>query len=311
MQQRGYHETFCPDPPVDLHREKDYSILEKERRMLSFKSRFDFAYGSWREFITALFPFILLGAVLPIMNFLGRLKVITNPGLLSNFLAVCLLGLFAILFLLGLGKGLPRWFLPYLGFAFSIFSVYGFSGWLERTVSIPYSRLYDSSWILGQVAYQGSLWIGLFVVALLIVALIGIVPAFHRFRKDWTLPGFLLYGAAPFALVATFDDYVNEETWELLAFLILAGGMWLYLHIPDHRKRYLALFGGLTGSLFLAAVAKAILFSSPDWPWPTGSFSWQNELMSTVIMWFWIALAMCVPLVFQWIRQQVNPQSAV
>jgi uncharacterized membrane protein YfcA len=154
------------------------------------------------------------------------------------------------------------------------------------------------------------LWAGLSVAALLLVLLIAFIPFLRRFKTDWTLLLLLLYGSSPLALVLTFDDYVNEEPYELLAFLVLAAGLWFYLRTDDPRRKFWALFGGLTVSLFTAAIAKAIIFSSPAWPYERYSFTWQNEMMSTVIMWMWIALGMLVPLLLSlWPRPKDHLQT--
>lgn len=274
-------------------------LRERRRRPMikKFSAYFNFEYGSSREFFSAMFPFFLLGGFLPLMNILTRSGWLVAQSRLVNGIGIVSVGLLGLLFLSGLVSGLPRWSLPYLGFLLSLISVYGFPQLLDRWWRASYQPLYDKSWLLGQIGYQGSLWIGLTVATILLVLLIGSIPALRRFKNDWTLLPFTLYGVTPFALVATFDDYVNEEPYELLAFLVLFAGAWIYLHSDNPRLRFLSLFGGLTVSLFIAAVAKAIIFSSPSWPYPHQSFSWQNEMMSTVIMWMWIALSMLVSLV--------------
>ena len=272
-------------------------ILEhlRERRKANmlkrFNSSFDFTHGSIIEFLAAIFPAFLVGGILPLINLLGASGRMTVPSPLLEGVGVVLVGLFLLLAAAGLMAGAPRWVLPYLGALLALVSVFVFSGWLEDWVYIPYTSLYNTAWFFGQTAYAGSLWVGLSVFALLLVVMIRFIPALHKFRHDWTLPSFILYGAAPFALIFTFDDYVREELWELLSFAILGIGMWLYLRTDDPHKRYWALFSCMTSALFIAAVAKALIFSSPAWPWHRDSFSWPNELMSTVIMWMWIALS--------------------
>jgi hypothetical protein len=282
----------------------------KAHMVPKFAAYFHFTYGSRREFFTALYPFFLLGVILPIVNILGQSRVLPVPNLLFNWIAVVLLGLLGLLFLSGLVTGLPRWSLPYVGFLFSLLSVYGLGDWLNHGNLIPFMALYHRSWLLGQIAYQGSLWVGLTVIALVLVLLFGFIPALRRFRNDWTLLVFLLYGAIPFALLFTFDDYVHEELYELLAFVILIAGIWFYLRTENLRRRFWTLFGGMTFALFLAAVAKGIIFSSLSWPYPRLAFEWQNEMMSTVIMWMWIALSMLVPLVLELLPGSDPPSSA-
>lgn len=275
----------------------------KAKMIGKFSSRFDFAPGSGWEFLSAFYPFFLLGGVLPIVNMISMSGVMRFPNPLFNGIFIVLLALLGILCLIGLAKGLPRWSLTYLGFLLSIFSVYQFSAWLNSWWINSFPSLYDRSWFLGQVAYQGMLWVGLSVVALLLVLLIAFIPFLRRFKQDWTLLLLFLYGSSPFALLLTFDDYVNKEPYVLVCFLVLAAGLWFYLRTNDPNRKFWALFGGLTASLFIAAIAKAIIFSSPAWPYPRYSFSWQNEMMSTIIMWIWIALGMLVPLLLKFFPQ--------
>lgn len=282
----------------------------KEKMAEKSSSRFNFAPGSIREFFSALFPFFLLGFILPLLNIFTRSGWLTPRGVLVNGIAIVVLVFMGILFLIGLFTGLPRWFLPYMGFLLSLFSVYGFSQLLNRWWIISFQSFYDRSWFLGQVAYQGHLWVGLSVVALLLVLAIRLVPSLRRFKNNWTLLPFLLYGSSPFALAFTFDDYVNEEPYELFAFLVLATGLWLYLRTDDPRRKFWALFGGLSVSLFAAAIAKAILFSSSAWPYPRFSFSWQNEMMSTIIMWGWIAVSMLIPMLIKLFPRLESSSSA-
>lgn len=276
-------------------------LRERRKRPMikNFSAYFNFEHGSYREFFTAMFPFFLLGGFLPLMNILTRSGWLVPQSPLVNGIGIISVALLGLLFLSGLVSGLPRWSLPYLGFLLSLISVYGFPQLLDRWWNTNYQSLYDKSWFWGQIGYQGYLWVGLAIITLLLVLLIGSIPVLRRFRNDWTLLPFILYGASPFALVATFDDYVNEEPYELLAFLILFAGAWIYLHSEDPRRRFLSLFGGLTVSLFIAAVAKAIIASSQPWFHPSQSSSLLNEMisMSTVIMWMWIALSMLLSLV--------------
>lgn len=264
-----------------------------------FSSRFDFAHGSLWEFLSAFYPFFLLGGVLPLINMISLSGVMRFPNPLFDGIAILLLVVLGILCLIGLFKGFPRWSLTYLGFLLSIFSVYQVGSLLNRWWIRTFPALYDRSWFLGQFAYQGMLWGSISVMALILVLMIGFIPLLSRFKRDWTLLLLLLYGSAPFALAFTFDDYVNEEPFELVCFLVLTAGLWLYLRTNDPRRQFWALFGGLTISLFIAAVSKTILFSSPAWPYPRFSFTWQNEMMSTIIMWAWLALGMLVPLLLK------------
>jgi thiol:disulfide interchange protein len=117
-----------------------------------------------------------------------------------------------------------------------------------------------------------------------------------RFRRDWTLLPFVVYGAVPFALWLTFDEYVGDELYMLLAFLVLALGAWFYLRNNGDWKRFGALFGALALAMFIAAAGKAILVPSQDWPFTIDRGLALSEAKHTIIMWGWFALTMLVPL---------------
>lgn len=276
----------------------------KGRMLRKFGAYFNFRPGSGYEFFTALYPFLLMGFVLPIMNALGQAGIIPVPNLFFNGVAIVLLTLMGLLLVIGLATGLPRWSLPYAGFLLSLLSAYGLGSWLNQRHFIPFTALYARSWLLGQIVYQGSLWAGLTLISAVLVLVFGLIPIFRRFKKDWTLLAFLLYGATPFVLVSSFDDYVHEEPYELIAFLILIFGMWSYLHANNPRWQFWMLFGGMTAALFFAAVGKAILGLSQPWFHGNQIDWWGHEMMTTIIMWMWIALSMLVPLVLSLLSEK-------
>jgi len=255
-------------------------------------SRFTFDPGSWRETLVALAPFLIFG-VFPALSYLRLTGV---PQWLEVVLAIGLLGALLALLVIGIIKGVPRWFLPYLGFPLALFSVYGAFG-LMRNLHAAW-LIPQGSWILRQTVYQGLLWSGLLVAAFCVALVTRVVApwrSFHwRLRGDWTLLPFALYGATLLALFLTFDDYAGEEPYTIVGLLLLAAGGWFYLRSTRPWRRSLALFSGLTSAMAVAAAGKAILYSSPIWPYPR-HFTWQREAMGTVIMWGWLALAIFAP----------------
>lgn len=260
----------------------------KAKMIGKFSSRFDFAPGSRREFLTALYPFILIGFIHPLMNMLMMSSLLTPQSVLVNGIGIFIVASLGILLLIGLAKGLPRWSLPYLGFALTILSVSGFSFLLDfRSL-----RLYDRLSPLGDIIFEGGWWFGLLVVMILLVAVTRTLPAFQRFRNDWTLLCFIPYGGVPFALMLTFDEYTGDEPFMFFAFLILALGAWLYLHNKHEWKRFGALFGAMTLAMFIAAAGKAILLPAQDWLFFVDPASWKTEAMYTIHTWIWLALIM-------------------
>jgi hypothetical protein len=135
-------------------------------------------------------------------------------------------------------------------------------------------------------------------MALFVVLVTRAVPVWHPLhrllRRDGTLLSFSLYGAALFALSLTFDDYVGDRPYKIAATLLLAAGAWCYLRSARPWQRLLALFAGLTSSMAVAAVGKAILYANPSWH-HSGLFTPRSEAMSTIIMWGWLVLAISAP----------------
>ncbi len=260
-----------------------------------FSSYFDFTYGSWKEFLTALFPFFLACFALPLINYLVRLGFLSMTNKIGPGILFALFGLFIILLILGLMKGLPRWALPYLGFICALLSVYVFSILIMGSVFLVFPRIFDGLYFLGDFLFDGALWYGLLLIVASVALLNRQILAFRQFGEDWTLLSFVVYGALPWALLLTFDEYVGDEPYMVLDFLVLAGGACLYLRSSGRWKRFGALFGALILVLLIAAVSKAILMPSQTWPINIDAGLLRSEIKHTIIMWMWLALIMLIP----------------
>ena len=272
----------------------------RERRIATMLARvnsyFTFEPGTWHEVLAALAPFLLFSVFSTCLSILRRYDII--PHWLDVVIAILMLGLFLTLSGIGIFKRIPRWFLPYLGLPLALFSVYVFLGLIANP---PYEIQLrpNAPWLLRHFVYQGQLWVGLLVAAAFLVLISRLLPSLHpfywRLRQDWTLLSFMLYGATIFALLLTFDDYVNDELFQIAAMLLLAGGAWFYLRGTHSRRRFLALIAGLTLATAVATIGKAILYSSPNWPYPR-HFTWQTEAMGTIIMGVWLGIIISAPL---------------
>ena len=200
--------------------------------------------------------------------------------------------------------GAPRWFLPYLGFEFSLINLF------THTLVFPpswsgFPFLQNASRFVRGFVYQGTVWIGVIVFVILTVFFAALIPKFHpfyrRLKDDWTLLAFVIYGAVPLAILLTFDDYQGEGLYVLIANLILAIGGWFYLRTRNPWKRYMILFIGLTLSMAVAATGKAIIYK---YFWVgIRHFTWQSETMGTVTLGIWLALFMLTPLALNLLPQ--------
>ena len=118
---------------------------------MSLNARFQFVHGSGREVFAALYPFILVGAILPLVNILAQSGILPVPNPVVNvvlFTLVCLMGL---LLLSGLVLGLPRWSLPYLSLLLALLNLYLFLGGLERPIYNLYSDFFNPASLFGNI----------------------------------------------------------------------------------------------------------------------------------------------------------------
>ncbi|MCC6300824.1 MAG: hypothetical protein IT314_16180 [Anaerolineales bacterium] len=263
----------------------------RERRKMTGKlaSRFDFEPGSRNETFAALAPF-LLGGVLPVLFSL----IVDIPLWIQIVFTLFMWFLVGSLLALGFKQSAPRWFMPYLGVPLSLISLIAFNNMVNPEWN-GFPFLHNASWFVTQVFYLGMLWMGLIVSILLIFLLTGLIPRlrpFHqRLRDDWTLLPFTLYGAVPFVIVLSFDEFKNEEMYLILAFLALALGAWLYFRSASAWRKFWSLLGGLTLAMAVAFLGQALLYESS---FPSTVFPRWNTTMSTFIMWMWMALFMFI-----------------
>ncbi|HSM70425.1 MAG TPA: hypothetical protein VK851_02690 [Anaerolineales bacterium] len=265
-----------------------------------FSSRFEFPHGSRSEFLAVVASFVIPVAVILFVRALIYYIFGVVPAdtlwlniIFAVFFFGSLLGMLAV----GLAEGAPRWFLPYLGFMLSIINLF------THTLVFPPSWsgfvfLRQASRFIRGFVRQGTVWIGVIVLAILLVLIAALIPKFRpfyrRLKDDWTLLAFIIYGVVPLAILTTLDDYQGEDLYVLVANLVLAIGGWFYVRNQNPWKRYAILFIGLTLSMAVAAVGKAIIYK---YFWVgVRHFTWQSETMSTVTLWVWLALFMLAPL---------------
>lgn len=264
----------------------------KQKMTGKFASRFDFEPGSRNEVLAALAPF-LLGAALPtFFSLIG--SSIDLPLWIQIIFTLFMWFLIGSLLVLGFKKSAPRWFMPYLGVPLSIISLIAANFMINpEWHGFPFLR--EASWFVKQIFYLGMLWMGLFVSILLIFLLTRLIPylrSFHqRLRDDWTLLPFILYGAMPFVIFLSFDEFRNEEIYLILAFLALALGGWSYLRSRTLWRRFWSLLAGLTLAMSIAFLGQNLLYESS---YPYSNFSPWATTMTTVIMWMWMVLFMFI-----------------
>jgi hypothetical protein len=270
-------------------------LRERQRRKgdASFGGVFDFSPGSWHEGLAAALPFLLVGALAPLI---GSLHPVF-PRWMELCLALGLIFLpLVFFFLLGLIKGLPRWFLPYAGLAGSLFLlVVGMQPMHGFFSAVLYRR---DPWLVRAVINAAIPGFGLWGLATLAVLSCAVLRPLRqllsRTQRDGSLVSFALYGAVLPTLLLNFDEYAGSEHYIAFASLSAATGAWAYLHVRRPRGRVLTLFAGISVSMAVAAVGKAMVYSSLDWRFRLAS-SWQIELLSTVLDWVWLMIVVITP----------------
>jgi hypothetical protein len=267
----------------------------------NFDAYFDFASGSWKEYLTALVPFFLAGGLMPLLNYLGRAGVATNA--VSTVIMLALFGLFLILLVVGVKVGMPRWSLPYLGFLLAILSTYLFSIIFGTPIYFLFRNLRDQSLLFIDILWDGIFWYGLLTSIIVLMLASRTMPSFQHFRSDWTQLCFILYGGVPFALWMTFDAYAGDEPYMFASFLVLAVGAWFYLHGQGEWRRFGSLFAALAMVMFIVGAGKALIIPGQDWPFPIDQGLVIAEVKHTIILWGWFAAGMLLPVAARFLPQ--------
>lgn len=266
-------------------------LRERRKKKMAgkFASRFDLAPGSRKEAFLALAPF-LFGMVMTLLSTIG--KGVTVPLWIQIAFVLLFWSSVLGMFLLGSARGLPRWFLPYLGLPLPIISLLIFNALID-----PKWPGFRISWLVDSFLMEGFLWSGMIVLLILFVLISAWVgkfrPFYQRIRQDWTLLSFLVYGTAPLVLFITFNEYKNIDFFFFLSLLMLVIGGWFYLRSDDPWKRFSSLFIGLWLSMGIAAAGKAIRFEE-SWPMVT-ELGWGNEMIYTLVTWTWLAIILFIP----------------
>lgn len=264
---------------------------------------------SWGWILVAVAPFLYSAILLIIMAGSSGWRSVL-PYWVEDVAYIGMLALLLATFVLGLVKGFPRWSLPAIGLALAIGAYLADTFFLYRLRPLLFGEAVPFPLrLLG--AWNGEIWLAMLLVVTLVVLLATIWPPMHslrwRIRQDPSLLPFALYGATVLALAFTFDDYINEDPFVIIACLLLAAGGVAYLHLGQPRQRLLVLFAGLTLAMFLAAAAKAYLFSLPDYPWPRYELTGSSEALATLILWGQMVMLIFAPALFSLLPYRGEP----
>ena len=250
---------------------------------------------SLAELLMALLVFLLPAGML--------LNLPTHPSW-NPSLSLILLFL-AIMLAAGRLRGAPLWSLPYLGIVVVIAGYLYLFQWVVSLVSPsliasfasgPWDR---STYLLLRVVSNGMLWLMLFCLTLLVIALLALFnrfqPFFQRVRHDWTLFSYILYGESVFVLLLLFNAYRHTQAYLIASLLCLLGGAWIYLRSPINRRRVLALCSAVTLAMALFALDQGLTLPRLALDSPAARY---------LLAWGWMVLTLLLP---RWLARRELP----
>ena len=269
---------------------------------------------SWKEVLVTLAVF-LLPAVVILAN--RHPQASTSGGVYPASLPAGLLFLL-IMLVVGILRGFSLRPQPYSGAVITI-AVYLFLfQWVADLVSPSLISNFSappwehSTYLLLKTVSTGMLWLVLFCLTLLVVALLAVFNRFQpvcwRIKNDWSLLSFILHGEMVFALLLLFENHRTEWPYIFTSLLCLAAGAWFYLRSAQGWHRSLALLGGLLLAVCVAASGaysagsasqKWLLFprSETGIPWLALLLSEDGWLEAgrVLLVWLWVLAALLIP----------------
>jgi hypothetical protein len=212
---------------------------------------------SWRELLVALAVFLLPAMMIlvnPVMN--QALGTSQSAGISAVLLFL------AVMIAAGVLRGFPLWSMSYLGVILVVALYLYLFQWIFNQVSPALISNFSpgqwdrSTFLLLKVISNSMLWLMLFCLTLLVVALLALLnrfqPLFSRTRQDWSTLSYVLYGESIFALLFLFGNHRFDRSLIIASSLCLGAGLWFYLRSTVMWKRLLALFGGLSLAMWIA-----------------------------------------------------------
>lgn len=241
----------------------------------------------WQELVIALTVFLLPAGVIILIK---TSPASGQPG------GVTILIFFVVMLCLGWLGGLPLRSLSYYGVIMSIAGYLALFHWVAGLISpvvvssLSLRPVDRSAELMLLVVSNGMLWMMLFCLTLLIVALLVVFnrfqPLLGRIRHDWTLLSYILYGESVFVLLLLCESQRFERSFTIAAGLCMLTGVWFYLRAASRWQRQLALTTCLTLAVVVAAFGSGSFRSQGGW-----SFLSANHLTNLGRLAFaWISM---------------------
>ena len=280
-------------------------LRERRRKMFS-NGKPDAKPLSRGELLAAMGIFVL-----PLISIVAGAARSNLPEWANVFAPIAYIGILLFALALAVVKGLPRWSLPYFGFAILLLLILMRFDKVFSWIYPIFLELFGprSLWSIPiRIFYTGlfgfTLLASLILSAFILVCLIRLLPhtrsVWQSIRSDWTQLSFLFYGGLVYAAQLAFDEYHFDSIWKLMAWTCLGLGAWQYLQrAKGLKQRITALLGGATGAMWVIALAKWVLIPMQKWPTgypvsPSVTTRW-TEVGGALVGWVMILMLLGAP----------------
>jgi hypothetical protein len=249
---------------------------------------------SWRELACALAVFLLPAGMI----------LINQPAdshlPISLLVALMFVGIMIAMGWLG---GVSLWSLPYIGIILVVAGYLVLFQWVVNLVTpalivgLPPGPWDAGTALLIRAASHGMLWLMLFCMTLLIIAILGVFnrvqPFLKRIRHDWTLLSYVLYGESIFALLMLYESHRFHPIYSAASLLCLLAGIWFYLRSSTRTRRMLVLLGCLTLAIGVASLDRSLLTATQTLgPRLNGL---PTPLGRLFLSWAWMVIVLSIP----------------
>ena len=255
---------------------------------------------TWKQLLVILAVFLLPATML-----------LTGPAHRTDGFAGASTALLFLLIMIIAGwlRGTPLRSAPYFGIVVTITGYLYVFQWIAGMVSPTLISNYSpgpwdpSTYLLLEVISTGMMWLMLFCLTLLVIALLALFnrfqPIFQHVDQDWTLLSYILYGESVFAMLLLFTSQRHSTSYVVASLLCLVAGAWFYLRSNRGGRRVLALLAGLSLAMWVYAFgAAADSFANDklqELSWLYWRFERWGEVVQLLIVWLWMVLALILP----------------
>lgn len=276
------------------------AYLRERRRQIMKRSLdhwFTQNYGSGREVLLAVMPFLLMGFM---PGLLSKIPLVQNQPQLVGFIILgSLFLILAALGIIGLLVELPRWSLLYAGISLSLFA-------LSMVISPGLFDLYSlpSEWPSWS---SNAVLLGSFLIILALSTWILLWAAGHirimkpfaaNIRNDRSLLPFMMFGGSYLFVIGHYEDLADGGWYLVASSLVMVAGAWVFLRAEKLSTKLWALVAANTLGNGIALTANLVLFPSPSWVVEVGSWHFPAVVLFVSLTWLSSLVMILTPLAF-------------